>query len=68
MCIRDSAEEDQQPAADAVDDHIVTFDPVKRGSQRINKHGTEQERDPQAQRIGQQHQHALHDMPLLRCV
>ena len=35
-----------EPAADTVDDPVVTFDPVKRGFQRIDEHSAEQERDP----------------------
>jgi hypothetical protein len=60
------SDEDQQAATDPVDEGVMALDPPEGGFQIIDEESADEERDSQAQRIGQKHTHALQHVPLLR--
>ena len=61
----EDADQDQQSAADLVDDRIMLLDKIESGLQFVDEDGAEQKRNAQTQGIAQQHTHSCQDMPLL---
>ena len=64
-CRHQDANQDQQAAADGVDDLIVLLDPIECRLEIIDEYCAQDKRNTQTQRVGQQHQHALHRVSLL---
>lgn len=60
-----TANQNKQDAADGIDGFVIFLDPVECTFQIIDQHSTKDKGNPQAQRVGKQHQHSFNHMCLL---